>query len=150
MAPVAVRLPLGKPRPQRQHRLRPVERLHLCPLVNGEDDRLLGWVELEPDDVGDLLHQLRIVAELEGLAPVRQATPAWASGPNPRRAAPRVSRRPNRGDREVGEGQVGFVGELIGGVLRTRACGTRRTMSGRQAPFRGRFTARLTEIGGIT
>jgi len=24
----------------------------------------------------------------------------------------------------VGEGQVGFVGELIGGVLRTRACGT--------------------------
>jgi hypothetical protein len=40
-------------------------------LINREHQSVLGWVDVEPDDVSDLLHELRVVGELEGLHPVR-------------------------------------------------------------------------------
>ena len=57
--------------PQREHRMGPVERLDLRLLVDREHQRVVGRVEVEPDDVDDFLGELRIPTELEGLEPMR-------------------------------------------------------------------------------
>ena len=56
---------------ERQARLRAVERLDLALLVDRDDDRVLGRVHVEADDVLDLLDELRIVGALEGANAVR-------------------------------------------------------------------------------
>ena len=48
-----------------KQRLSTVQRLDLCLLVDAKHDGLLGRVQVEPDDVGDLLFQHRVVAVLE-------------------------------------------------------------------------------------
>lgn len=61
----------------RQPQLGAVEGLDLALLVHGQHQGSLGRVDVEPDDVADLLDELRVVRELEGLNPVRlQAVPA--------------------------------------------------------------------------
>jgi hypothetical protein len=55
----------------RQARLGAVECLDLAFLVDAEHDRLLGWVEVEANDVGQLLGEARVVGELERPDPVR-------------------------------------------------------------------------------
>jgi hypothetical protein len=57
----------GHARQQGQDRRRAVERLDLRLLVDAEHDRGLGRVEVEPDDVAQLVDELRIGRELEGL-----------------------------------------------------------------------------------
>ena len=83
MARVVVGVPLDLAGSQRQHRLGPVERLDLGLLVDAQHDGPLGRVEVEPDDVGDLGHQGRVGAELEGLGPVglEAAAPARPGRP---------------------------------------------------------------------
>jgi hypothetical protein len=71
VADVVVALPRRHPRHQRQHRRRTVERLDLRLLVHTEHDRRLGRVEIEPDDVSDLVDELRIRGQLERLRLVR-------------------------------------------------------------------------------
>ena len=41
-------------------------------LVHREDQRVVGRVEVEPDHIDHLLGELRVVAELEGLEPMRR------------------------------------------------------------------------------
>src|SRR4051794_25840367 len=50
---------------QRQARPRPVECLDLALLVDAEHDGVSGRVDIEPDDVPELRHELRIARQLE-------------------------------------------------------------------------------------
>ena len=71
MALVVVGGALGDPGQHRQDRRRAVERLDLGLLVDAEHDGALGRVEIEPDDVVDLVHEQRVLGELEGVLAVR-------------------------------------------------------------------------------
>lgn len=57
---MVVALAGGYARHERQHRRRAVERLDLRLLSDAERDRRFGRVEIEPDDVADLVDELRI------------------------------------------------------------------------------------------
>jgi hypothetical protein len=46
-------------------RLGAVERLDLALLVDREDDRMGGWIDVEADDVFEFLGELRVVRQLE-------------------------------------------------------------------------------------
>jgi hypothetical protein len=54
-----------------KQRLGAVQGLDLGFLVQAEHDRLAGWVQIQPDDVGDLVGEPRILTEFEGALPVR-------------------------------------------------------------------------------
>ena len=71
VAEVVVALSRRHARHQRQNRRRAVERLDLRLLVDAQDDRGLGRIEIEPDDVAHLVDELRIRRELERLALMR-------------------------------------------------------------------------------
>ena len=62
---------LDLPRTHRQERLRPVERLNLAFFIDAQHEGALGWRQVKPDDVGELLHELAIAREFEGLHSVR-------------------------------------------------------------------------------
>src|SRR5687767_5855920 len=68
---VVVRASLDLAWPERQHGLRPVERLNLGLLVHGEDQRVLGRAHVQTDDVNDLLREPRVLADLEVLHSMR-------------------------------------------------------------------------------
>ena len=55
----------------RQALLRAVECLNLAFLIEAEDLGVLGWVEVKTDEIGQLLHEFRVVAHLEGSDQVR-------------------------------------------------------------------------------
>ena len=65
----------------RQDRRGPVQGLDLRLLVDAQHDRVLGRVQVEPDDVADLRLQLRVGGELERLPPPRLQPPL---APDPR------------------------------------------------------------------
>jgi hypothetical protein len=46
---------------ERKHRIQPIESLDGSLLVNTEDRCVLGWIYVEPDDVGCLRLELRII-----------------------------------------------------------------------------------------
>jgi hypothetical protein len=54
-----------------QQRLSPVQGLDLRLLVDSEHQRLVRWIQIEADDVADLLHEERILRQLECLLPMR-------------------------------------------------------------------------------
>ena len=72
--PVSLVVVRQRPAPARLHgqaRLRAVERLDLRLLVDREHQRVVGRVQVEPDDVDDLLGEPGVPAELERLEPMR-------------------------------------------------------------------------------
>ena len=91
---------------QRQSRLGPVERLDLRLFIDAEHDGAVRWVEIKPDDIGDLLLEHRVVRHLESLHDMRLQPrlgpyPPYARRRNPhrlghQRAAPMggIGRRP--------------------------------------------------------
>jgi hypothetical protein len=68
---VVVRHPGRQPGPHRQDRLGPVERLDLRLLVHAQHQGPFGRVDVQADEVGHLGVELRVLAELEGLDPMR-------------------------------------------------------------------------------
>jgi site-specific DNA recombinase len=56
---------------ERQARLCAIQGLDLALLVDAEHHRLLRWVHVEPDHIGQLLHEPRIAGELEATQQVR-------------------------------------------------------------------------------
>lgn len=66
---VIVTAPLRHARHQRQHRLRPIERLHTGFLVHTQHHGPFRWIMLQTNNIDDLVDELRIRGELE---PVRQ------------------------------------------------------------------------------
>ena len=68
---VVVRLPRRNPRPQRQQRLGPVQRLNLAFLVHRQHQRMIRRVEVQPHHVPQLFHEMLVVGELESLQQVR-------------------------------------------------------------------------------
>src|SRR5262245_16752318 len=64
---IVVGAPLGLARPQRQERLSAVERLHLALFVDAQHDGVVGWGEVQTDDIAHFLGEQRIGGELEGL-----------------------------------------------------------------------------------
>ena len=59
----------------RQRWLGAVERLHGGLLIGAQHDRLLRRIQIKPDDIDQLLLELRIVGQLERLDPVRFEAP---------------------------------------------------------------------------
>ncbi len=55
---------------QRQAGLGSVERLDLALLIDTEDQRFVGWIQVKADHIGELLHKLRIPADLKRRDPV--------------------------------------------------------------------------------
>ena len=71
VARVVVRLRADVPDPERQARLRALERLALGLLVAAEDDGVLRRVEVEADDVPELGREVRVLRDLERPREVR-------------------------------------------------------------------------------
>ena len=88
----------------RQRLLGPVQRLNLALFVDAEHDRLLGRVQIQADDIGDLRDQLGVGGELERLRPPR-LHPVMPPGPQHRRRVhlQMLSEQPRRpmGDPEL-------------------------------------------------
>ena len=68
---VVVGAALGLAGPHRQQRLGAVQRLDLALFVDAEHHGAIRRVEIEPDDVGHLLHEQRVGRKLEGLDAMR-------------------------------------------------------------------------------
>ena len=62
---------LNVAKPERQHRLRAFQRLNLALLVDAQHDGVIGWIEVEADDVPDLVDEQRIGRKLETLGAMR-------------------------------------------------------------------------------
>jgi hypothetical protein len=71
MALIIVRAPLDLAGAHRQQRLGAIERLDLTLLVNADDERLVGWIEVKADDIANLFNELWIGRELERLRSMR-------------------------------------------------------------------------------
>src|SRR6476659_2252906 len=71
VALVIVRAPFDLPWTHRQQRLRAIESLYLALLIDADHQRLVGRIEIEPDDVAHLLDELWIGGELERLRTMR-------------------------------------------------------------------------------
>lgn len=71
VADVVMRHTLHVAQSHGQQRLRPVQSLNLRLLVYAEHDSVLGWIEIQADDVANLLDKERIGGELERFLPVR-------------------------------------------------------------------------------
>jgi hypothetical protein len=74
-----VRHPFDVPQPEREIGLRALERLDLTLLVDAEHQRLVDWIEIEPDDVTQLLHEERIGGEFEGARAMLSAMALFTS-----------------------------------------------------------------------
>ena len=68
---VAMRDAFDVSEPKGQQRLGSLQRLGLALLVDAEHHRVVGWVEVESDDIVDLLDEERIGGELEVLLAMR-------------------------------------------------------------------------------
>src|SRR5580658_9575498 len=89
MALVVVRLPGRYARSQRQNRLRSIQRLHLTLLIHTQYDRSIRRIQIQPHDIPHLLHELRILGELEVLHAMRLQS---ESMPNPHNGILRETR----------------------------------------------------------
>jgi hypothetical protein len=67
MANVVVRDAFDIAQTEREERLGAVEGLDLALLIDGQDDRVIGRVEVEPDDVANLLDEEGVRGDLEVL-----------------------------------------------------------------------------------
>jgi len=67
---IVVSAQLGQPRTHGQDGLGPVQGLDLALLVGAENDRPVRRIEIQPNDVAHLLHQLRVGGQLEGVSTV--------------------------------------------------------------------------------
>ena len=68
---VVVGVAFGVAEAHRQRRLGAIERLNLRLLVHAQDHRVVGRVEVQPDDVAHFLDEERIGGQLEGLRQMR-------------------------------------------------------------------------------
>jgi hypothetical protein len=71
VADVVVGDPLQIAEPQGEERLGAVEGLDLALLIHAQHHRLIGWVEVEADDIAHFLHEEGVGGELEVLLPMR-------------------------------------------------------------------------------
>src|ERR1035437_3766640 len=67
---VVVRLPFRQAGPERKNRLGAIQRLDLALLIHTEHNRLVGWMQVETNDVTDFGDKLRIGAEFERFHPM--------------------------------------------------------------------------------
>ena len=70
VADIVMGAPLGHVRHHGERRLASGQRLDLGLLVDAIDDGAVGRVQVQPDHIEDLVHEQRIVGELEPLAAV--------------------------------------------------------------------------------
>ena len=92
VAPVVVGHRLARPCIIGSDGWRAVQCLHRGLLVHAQHDRLLGRVQVQPDDIDQLLLKLRVVGQLECLDPVRFQPPrSTPAAPCLRHPAPRPS-----------------------------------------------------------
>ncbi len=76
----------------RQARLGAVERLDLALLIDAQHQRLVRRVQIEADDIGDLLLELRVVGDLERLDEMRLEAGLGPDAPHAGRADPHLGR----------------------------------------------------------
>jgi hypothetical protein len=70
MADVVGGAPFGQAGSHREDRGGAVQGLDLALFIDAQDQRPLGWVEVETDDVADLVHKERVGRQFEHLGPV--------------------------------------------------------------------------------
>ncbi len=61
---------------QRQTRLRSIESLNLALLIDAENQRFIGWIQVQADHVDEFLNELRIAADFERRQTMRLQTVA--------------------------------------------------------------------------
>src|SRR5438094_3209566 len=67
---VVVRLPFRQAGPERKNRLGAIQCLDLALLIHTEHNRLVGWIQVETNDVTDFGDELRIGTEFECFHPM--------------------------------------------------------------------------------
>ncbi len=81
VAEVLKAVAFGAPGRQRQHRIQAIERLDCCLLIDTEDGSMLRRVQVEPDDVGGLAFERRVIGGHIALESMRlQAVPRPDAG----------------------------------------------------------------------
>ncbi len=85
---------------ERQPRLRAVECLYLALFVEGQHNRVRGWIDIQPDNIMEFVRELRVVRQLElpvtvRLQAVRLPDAAHRAGADPAGRSHHV-RRPVR------------------------------------------------------
>lgn len=63
-------MPFSPPRRQRQHRILAVKGLARCFLVHTKHGRMLGWIQIQPDNIGRLRLEVRVVGSHRALQAV--------------------------------------------------------------------------------
>ena len=63
--------PRGSGGHQRKDRRGPIQRLHLRLLIHGQDQRVLRRRHVQPDDVTDLVHEIRVLGQLPRIHQMR-------------------------------------------------------------------------------
>ena len=71
MPNVVVGLPRRDPRTHRQQGPRAIQRLDLALFIQAENQRVVGRIEIEADNIADLFDKLRVSRQLKCLQPVR-------------------------------------------------------------------------------
>ena len=98
---VVVGVAFGVAEAHRQRRLGAVERLNLRLFVHAQDYRVVGRVEVQPDDVAHLLDEKRVGRQLEGLRQMRfdaeEGEPALHRALGKALGLPQGARAPVRG-----------------------------------------------------
>ena len=98
---VVVGVAFGVAEAHRQRRLGAVERLNLRLFVHAQDHRVVGRVEVQPDDVAHLLDEKRVGRQLEGLRQMRfdaeEGEPALHRALGKALGLPQGARAPVRG-----------------------------------------------------
>src|SRR5215471_533686 len=89
MAFVVMRLSRRHAWGERENRLRTVQRLHLALFVHAQNNRTIRRIQVQPDDIPNLLDELRVFGKLEVLHTMRLQP---ESSPNPHDRCLRESR----------------------------------------------------------
>ena len=82
MAHIVVGAPFDLAGPHGQQRLCAIQRLNLRLFIGAQDQRAVGGIQVEAHDISHLLHEHRVLRELEGLRPM------WLWSPTMCRSAP--------------------------------------------------------------
>ena len=130
VALVVMGAPLDLAGSHRQRRLGPVEGLDAGLLVDAHHHRMLGRVHVQPDDIADLVDELRVLRQLERVGQPRLQPERPPDPPHRRRRHPRPSLARSRVDQCVAS-----VG--LSSSVRTITASTSSSLIERGAPGRG-------------
>ena len=126
---VVVGPPPGLARPQRQNGHRAVERLNLTLFIDRQEQRAIGWTQIQPDDIPHLVNEQRVLREFEGLEPVRRQREGLPDAGHGGLAQGALLRQAPRGPMRASRG--------VDSMVVVKACSTSASVIFRGTPGRG-------------